>query len=341
VAIAKSRIGDGGGLRAAATSVEQALGRSDPDRAIFIAAIELAIHLGDIGRADRALQIAERIEQMAPRLSPGTPFLDARLAALRATVARHVGHPDSALVALGRSIELFEEARDARRACEQRARLGATFAELGAHDRAEAVLGFTSREVDRHRIVGVVPATRLAMAAALSLRRAHHEARAQAEAALAAAREQKDRAVEASAGAALSLILKDLGDAASAESAARAALEVAPAPPERAHALGALASSLVARHLYREAAEASREGVEILEAAAGHVAAESVVRLAHAVATAATGKRAAALDQLKLARERLLSRAAALTDPDDRRRFLEGVPDNARTLELARASLGE
>jgi hypothetical protein len=61
----------------------------------------------------------------------------------------------------------------------------------------------------------------------------------------------------------------------------------------------------------------------------------AVSRLVYAEALDAAGDRERAREALDPARERLLATAAKIDDPDLRRSFLENVPENARTLELA------
>jgi hypothetical protein len=65
------------------------------------------------------------------------------------------------------------------------------------------------------------------------------------------------------------------------------------------------------------------------------------VRLVHAEALHATGALDAARGAIAGARARLLATAEKIPDPELRKSFLEKVPENARTLALARAWLGE
>jgi hypothetical protein len=62
---------------------------------------------------------------------------------------------------------------------------------------------------------------------------------------------------------------------------------------------------------------------------------ESTVRLAWAEALQGSGDAAAARAAIAAARDRLLQRAAKIRDATWRKSYLERVPDNARTLELA------
>jgi hypothetical protein len=65
------------------------------------------------------------------------------------------------------------------------------------------------------------------------------------------------------------------------------------------------------------------------------------VRLARAEALHAAGALDAARAAIADARARLVAIADTISDPAYRTSFLEGVPENARTLELARAWIGE
>ncbi|MGC4090219.1 MAG: hypothetical protein QM756_20535 [Polyangiaceae bacterium] len=63
---------------------------------------------------------------------------------------------------------------------------------------------------------------------------------------------------------------------------------------------------------------------------------ESLVRLVHAETLLACDEVEPARAALAVARDRLLERAGRIGDPERRGAFLEGVPENARTLWLAR-----
>jgi hypothetical protein len=65
------------------------------------------------------------------------------------------------------------------------------------------------------------------------------------------------------------------------------------------------------------------------------------VRLTHAEALHATGAHDAAIRAIAQARARLLAIADKIADPDYKASFLSHVPENARTLALADAWLGD
>jgi hypothetical protein len=106
---------------------------------------------------------------------------------------------------------------------------------------------------------------------------------------------------------------------------------------------------LATRAAARRAAGRLDEALADAEAAAQKLASQRAcaffrgpfVRLVHAECLAAAGRTADAHRALKDARDRLLAIAASLEDPARRQRFLEEVPENARTLELAHEWLGD
>ncbi|HLM71661.1 MAG TPA: hypothetical protein VK459_03180, partial [Polyangiaceae bacterium] len=64
------------------------------------------------------------------------------------------------------------------------------------------------------------------------------------------------------------------------------------------------------------------------------------VRLVYAESLAAAGEEEAAREAIAGARDHLLKQAATIADADYKKSFLESVPENARTMDLARRWLG-
>jgi hypothetical protein len=125
------------------------------------------------------------------------------------------------------------------------------------------------------------------------------------------------------------------GDPQAAEREARAAaaaLQVA--PPLRAAAVAVVAQALLALDRPEQALPAAAEAFAELEALGTLEEGESLVRLAYAESLAAAGDGAAAALALSRAHASLLGRAAKISDPGRRERFLTGVPENARILSL-------
>ena len=104
------------------------------------------------------------------------------------------------------------------------------------------------------------------------------------------------------------------------------------APSLRATALALLARSRLAQGRAGDALGPAEEAFAQLEAAGSVEEGEALVRLAHAEALEAAGRRGEALAARAAARARLLERAARLRDPGLRERFLTQVPDHAATL---------
>src|SRR5262249_26881239 len=88
-----------------------------------------------------------------------------------------------------------------------------------------------------------------------------------------------------------------------------------------------------------EALAGARRAIELLDGrpVAGHR--PRFVRPVYADALPPAAQHAPALAALADARDQLLALARRITDPAARRRFLEAVPEHARTLDLARRHL--
>ncbi|WP_437947752.1 protein kinase [Sorangium sp. So ce296] len=144
----------------------------------------------------------------------------------------------------------------------------------------------------------------------------------------------------------LAEVFRLAGDLAAAEAEARRACELlADVPPLVPCVLATLANVLLAQGRAAEALESAARAAELASAAVtsrGHLeTGESLVYLVHAEALAASGDLGGARAAVALGRDRLLARAAKIANRAWRAGFLENVPENARTLALARAWLGE
>jgi hypothetical protein len=98
---------------------------------------------------------------------------------------------------------------------------------------------------------------------------------------------------------------------------------------------------LLAQGRAAEALAAAEEAMKQYEALGAFGFRGAYARLVHAEALAATGDHARASKALFAARERLVIQAARIGDLALRRGFLEDLPENARTLALARQWLGD
>lgn len=107
------------------------------------------------------------------------------------------------------------------------------------------------------------------------------------------------------------------------------------APPLRAGALATLARALLSSGRAASALPIAREAFAQLESLGSLEEGESLVRLVHAEALNASGDEGGFRRAIAAAHEQLLARAAKISDPTWRARFLSSVPDNARIIELA------
>src|SRR5262249_35713290 len=85
-----------------------------------------------------------------------------------------------------------------------------------------------------------------------------------------------------------------------------------------------------------EALEAATVAHDLLMRLQGIEEGDSLVRLVHAEALRASGDLEQARVHIAIARDRLLATAANVGDPELRKSFPERIPENARTVALAR-----
>ncbi|HWO22987.1 MAG TPA: protein kinase [Kofleriaceae bacterium] len=139
----------------------------------------------------------------------------------------------------------------------------------------------------------------------------------------------------------LAEVLRRMGDLEGAEREIQAALGTL-IPIEQPGALATLSAIRLAQGRAEEARAAAEDAVSRCEAMGGcGLFRGAFVRLARVEALHATGAHEAARHAAREARARLLAIADRIADPAYRKSFLEEVPENARTLALARAWLGE
>jgi hypothetical protein len=106
-------------------------------------------------------------------------------------------------------------------------------------------------------------------------------------------------------------------------------------PLNRAESLSILASAVLGKGDAAEAHALASEGMRMLLELGGIDDGESIIRLVYAQSLHAVGRADEAAEAIRAAKERVLSRAGRIASPDVRASFLSGIPENARTLELA------
>jgi len=282
------------------------------------------------GRYDLADRMLAQIDA-GPAVTD--PAVLARVADARARRVIVLGDLGGFLRLKEAALASAERAGDVRMACNARISVGFAWLELGAYANAERALAAALDGAARLGLSGVIPAAKQNLGVALAGLGRLDEARAVEQEAIDAFRAQSHRRMESVSHVYLSSMLARDGDLEGAEREAALAVETAPAPPLRAHALAALAQVLLSRG--RDGAlAAAAEAKATLDELGAVEEGESLVRLAYAEAARAAGDRGAAA-AIRSARDHLLARAAKIADAELRRSFLDNVPENARTLALA------
>ncbi|MDI1448500.1 serine/threonine-protein kinase [Polyangium sp. 6x1] len=355
VVLAAGNLGDDAALVAIfeALSALGAEGESGAPHVIAVA--RTALQLLMAGHHDHAEAMFQALPELgdsarASRAAPPNPHaLDRRVVAIDPEVAASV-HRARAFRALfagdaGTSVREFEAAAqrfeavgDLRNACVQRANVGSATNDLGDYARAEASLRDALAQAERLGLGALVAHAKLNLALALARQGQLAEGHAFAREALTTSTRQGDRRVEGYARLYLGMIRLAGRDLAAAEAEARAAIDLLAAhPPVRAHALAVLGQIAIFRGDAAAALGPADEAMRLLESLGGIEEGESLVRLVRAEALASLGLEAEAREAIVSAYERLEGRASKIRDPLWRAWFLEAVPENARTVELARA----
>jgi eukaryotic-like serine/threonine-protein kinase len=294
------------------------------------------------GRPAGADALLEILERSMSDITVREPEVAAKLHQARAFRVTPATDPEAALAAFKASLEAFEQAGARRDACMASMNLGFCYSEIGDLESAEAALASALSIAQRMELQDVAMYGNHNLGLVLAERGRVQEGRALEEAALVAAQKMGDPRIEGAARSYLSRIALLVGDLATAEREALAALQVLDrAPPLRVFACALHARVLLARGRVDEALARAREAISGLTSLGTIDEGESLVRLVYAESLAASGHPDEAAAAITQARDLLLTRADKLRDPAHRERFLHGIADNARTLELARAFTGD
>jgi len=301
----------------------------------IVAACRLAISLVRAGDVERATQALAHARAKAEAGSEEEPMVRAWIFVTIAELAMHGGDPAGYLGHLESAVACFAEAGDARNACLQRANIGNGYLQLGAYARAKGLLREAIAVGEPMRLGFIAPVR--ANLGFLMARLGDLQQAFEIEAgALEQCVRERYRRFELVARIYIASIhaLRDEPDRAEAE--LRTAIEGSSSSPSlRAYALANLADLLLARGRAAESRAAADEATSILRALEGVEEGESLIRLTHALSLEATGDERGAETAISEARRRLLERADRITDPRLRRSFLDHIPENARTLQMA------
>jgi tetratricopeptide (TPR) repeat protein len=293
-----------------------------------------------VGHHDLADVLVERILREKPAAGDD-PVLAGQLDAMQAVRALLASDFGSAAELARKAAESFERAGDRRQACTWRQNLGYFFVELGSYARAETVLREALSSAKAMNLGNIVAATKGNLGLALALTGRIDEALVEETQSLALLKEQRDFRLLSGTLSYLAVIHTLRGRLDEAEREARAAAEAAATiAPGLAFALGRLADVLLAQGKNAEALEVATRAFTILEQLGGVDEGDALIRVVYAEALHVAGD-PRAKEAARSARDHLNLRADKIKDPAWRSSFLGNVPENVRTMELARKVLGD
>jgi serine/threonine protein kinase/tetratricopeptide (TPR) repeat protein len=283
----------------------------------------------------------EVVESLLRRIATDSTALTlgqrARLQAMQGVVHFYRGAPSRALQALQAALRDFETLGDTRSSTEAKLALANALIELGVFEDAEE---FLCSAVETTKQRNLLPALVIALVNLTDLRvnmGRTEEARVTGEQARSMAHELGDRRVEGGASIYLSLAASLAGAPVEAERHARSAVAIlAGVPALLPTAMAGLARVLLPQNRITEAIDLAREAYGQLVRLGGVEEGEASIYLVYAECLLRHGQRDEARDLLARSVKRLEERCHAIDTPAWRSAFLRRLPDNARTLDLAR-----
>jgi len=301
--------------------------------------VRVAIGTYPLGRGDLGDAALDRLAALGLDRSPDAA---ARgwVSRLRGARALYRGDVFGSLVHHREARDAFESAGDARSALSPR--VTAANAALACGLFEEALGEFYATLAESQRLGAHLLAAQIEGCLGLTLARLGDldgaRERTEAAAALYAARGYAVMVSFTRASLARILVLAGDLDGAAREADAAAGMTDGVSPLARAWALAARAEVRARRGDARGAHDDAGAAMAILDAHGGKAdETESAIRVARVEALLGVGDRDGARGSARAARDRLIERAAGITDPAVRRSFLEREPDNARAMALARA----
>ncbi len=334
--MAAGRLGHYDALAELALWLTEGLG-AEAEGAQLIAVLRAVVHLLHAGRYELAAGLLDRVAPAADARGGTDPLVSARCHQARGHRALVSADPGEYLEHIASAAAQFERAGDLRSACLQRSSYGYGCMEVGAYAESETALRAALAAAEHMGLHNVIADAKHNLGLTLARRDHLGEARIVEQAALDAFQSRGDRRMEGGSRLYLAEICAMAGDLETAEAHARAGLEVlSTTPPMRAYALAVLAHVDLLRGRVASALTSTREAIAVMEQLGSLETGESLLRLVHAEALHANGETVAARSAIVAARARLLARASKVSDPARRATFLENIPENARTLTLAR-----
>ncbi|MBK9266561.1 MAG: AAA family ATPase [Polyangiaceae bacterium] len=340
VALAAGNLGDDGALIEMFDALTRLGADGEAGGPHVIAVARVALQLLMAGHHDHVAAMFAALDDLERRTVAIDPEVLASVHRARALRAMFAGDAGTSVSEFEAAAKRFEEVGDFRNACVQRINVGSCTNELGDWARSESALRDALARAERMGLVPLVAQAKLNLGLALARRGQLNEALTVERDALAMYARQGLRRLEGGARLYLGIIRLASGNVEAAEREVTAAIELlANHPPVRAHAYAVLGQIALVRGDTRGALEPAEEAVRILDALGGIEEGESTVRLVRAEALASLGpqREAEARNAITVAYRRLMERAEKIRDASWRKWFLEVVPENVRTLELAKA----
>jgi tetratricopeptide (TPR) repeat protein len=332
VALATSRLGDYALL---ARILELLRGLENAERVgvpYVIASARAAQHLLAAGEISLVDAVLEHLDELVQRMNLSDHSALAWLAFVRSLRS----DPAASMELTEAAIEHFEKAGDLRSAAVARGNLGDANVQMGTYAEAEILLKDALANAERMSLSNVASLARVNLGFCVGRLGRTDEALTHVRLGATEMHAQGDVRREACAWLYAATIQLGSGRVAEArDDIAHALPLVVGTPPMRAWTLGLEAEIELAEGRPADALSSARQAMELLEQMGFLDEGESTVRLAWALALRASGDETGFQTAVREARESLLKRATAIKNERRRRSFLENVPENARTLELA------
>ena len=303
---------------------------------VAVAMAYSATHLISCRRHGEAGKLMDRLDAQAHAHVPSVAGAICHLRAIRAWLG---GQVERAAIWFGRAVEQWELAGNTRQACLDRTNLGMGLRILGQYEDSVAAL---RRSLDQGRRLGVEHlVSTSASELALSLGRL-----GQLDEALDLVRDALppsplERAYRGITRAWLALLGSRPAEALAELESSVLGAEEPPTGDALAQTMAVRAGALLGLGRPREALEAARAGMDILEAAGAMEDGEALLRMVHAEALYAAGDRERGRLAMAAVHAWLCAQAMQIENPVWRETFLDRVAEHRRIAELARAWAAE
>jgi tetratricopeptide (TPR) repeat protein len=334
-----SRLGKPDAALAHTQRVLAARAPADARAARTMALLTAAAFLPLQGQIDLARAILRDIEPTTRELASQSPTLVARFARATSICAMASGDLDAYTASARAAADRFTELGDRRNALQQRGNVVYALLEVGDDAGAVAEGRSALAEAEKMHLRNVIAMISQNVGHALVRSGAREEGQAMLEAALREFESQGHARMAGGTRIYLASARIAAGDPAGALAEIdRALVLLASTPPLRAYALAVRANVLATSASPEEARVASDEALAILDSLGGIDSGETDVYLAATRARRAMGDETGARAVLKRGVDRLMSRAARLSEPN-RTTFLRNVPSNVALLDLVEAKI--